>query len=136
MAGNARKPAVSVVIAYLAQSLGVPVSDRVPANRPESYVLVRRVGGVRINEVTDGPWILCECVAPATAEVLAMRVADLLEAAPGEYVTYLRDDMTTAQAWIASYVEVGAPAQNPDEDLQPDYDRWTLTAQLGISSHI
>lgn len=101
-----------------------------------SYVLVRRVGGVRLNTVTDGPWLLCECVAPVSAEALAMRVADLLEAAPGEFVTYFNDDMTPARAWIASYAEVGAPAQNPDEDLQPEYDRWTLTVQLGISSHI
>ncbi|MGY1896200.1 hypothetical protein [Nocardia gipuzkoensis] len=127
---------MAVVIAYLAAHLDVPVSDRVPAARPESYVLVRRVGGVRLTDVTDGPWMLCECVAPGSAETLAMRVADLLENAPGEFITYLNDDMTTAQAWINSWAEVGAPAQNPDEDLQPEYDRWTLTAQLGIASNI
>lgn len=137
MAGNARKPAVSVVVALLNAALPVPVMDEAPKTLPVSWVRVVRVGGVKRNLVTDSPMLTLECWGPneVVAEELAMEVADILENAPGGYVPYMTGDGGTAEAWISGHNEIGGPASNKDPDY-PNKGRWTLTVELGIATNV
>ncbi|QIS16497.1 hypothetical protein [Nocardia arthritidis] len=133
--GSKRHPAVSVIVTYLAPKISVPIMNHAPANRPDSFVRVTRVGGVKKNIVTDGPMLTFECWHPVSAEALSMQILDLLENAPGEAVDYLGDDGKPHKAWLAFYEEVGAPTQHPDPEV-PQTDRWVLTARLGISTNL
>ncbi len=130
-----RHPAVSVVVAYLGSMLDVPVSSRVPVDRPDSFVRVSRVGGLKTNIVTDGPMIKCECWHPVSAESLAMRVMDLLEDLPPSFVDYRDDDGNPQRAWVSTFTEIGAPAELPDPDVSTQ-DRWILTVALGIATNV
>lgn len=130
-----RRPAVNVAVAYLDPLVPVPVYGSAPVAPPESYVIVRRVGGPRMNAVTDGPMLVFECWHPDDAEDLAGRVMDALENASAQFVDYIDADGSAQRAWITNFQEVGAPAQNPDPSV-PDSDRWTLTVRLGISTNL
>lgn len=134
--GSRRHPAVSVVVSYLAAHISEPVFYHAPAkDRPEIFVRVTRVGGPKINIVTDGPMLTIECWHPVCAETLALRVLDLMENAPGEYIEYTDDDGTPEKAWITSYREVGAPTAHPESEY-PLLDRWVLTVRLGIATNV
>jgi hypothetical protein len=131
-----RHPAVSVVVSYLSPLLDVPVSNLVPADRPDSFVRVWRVGGPKINEVTDGPMITCECWHPVSAEDLANQVLQLLDDMGSQFIEYPDDFGNTHRAWVIDYFEeVGAPTQMEDEDV-PDQDRFVLTVRLGIATNV
>ncbi|MFE7717488.1 hypothetical protein ACFU44_00375 [Nocardia rhizosphaerihabitans] len=130
-----RHPAVLVAIAYLSPLLPVPVFDEVDAERPASFVRVTRVGGPRWNEVTDGPMLTFECFAPRSAETLCVKVADLVEDMPGQFVEYIDDFGAPRSAWINSFAEVGGPSQLKEEPV-PDSDRWLYTARVGIATNI
>lgn len=139
MHGNERKPAVSVAIAYLADKLGVRVADEIPRTMPDQLVVVKRVGGVKRNIVTDAPWLMCECWAAddGAAEALCMRLADAAEAAPDQgWVQYVHPDGSTKRAWILDHSEVGGPASNPDPDARVDMGRWTTTFEWGIQTNV
>lgn len=132
---NRRRPAVNVAVALLNPKLSVPVYGFAPATPPDSYVLVRRVGGTKIDIVTDGPMLLFECWHPFDAETLACQVMDALEYSFSEFVDYIDTDDSAQRAWITRYEEVGAPAQHPDPAV-PDKDRWILTVRLGIATNL
>lgn len=133
--GSRRHPAVLVTIAYLTPRVSVPVMDRVDSDRPQSFIRVTRVGGPKLNMVTDGPMLTFDCWHPVSAEALACRVADIIEGSPGEMVPYVDDDGNAQTAWISSCEEVGGPVQLPDDQV-PDCDRWTFTARLGIATNV
>lgn len=133
--GSKRHPATSVAVAYLTPYLSVPVMDRGPTNRPDSFVHITRVGGPKFNIATDGPMMTCECWDLVSAEALAMQVMDLVENAPGQWVDYLDDDGGSHRAWITKYEEVGAPNQHDDPTI-PNQDRWRLTFRWGIATNV
>ena len=133
--GSKRHPAISVVVAYLTPKLSVPVVNRAPVQRPDSFVRVTRVGGPKLNIATDGPMLTFECWDVVSAEALAMQVLDLLENSPASLVEYQDDAGNPHRAWISSYTEVGAPTEHPDPSI-PLSDRWVLTARLGIATNI
>lgn len=133
--GNGRKPAVLVAVAYLADKLDVPVFDTVPRqHRPDAFVRVTRAGGVRSNLVSDSALLVFECWDKTSAESLAVRTADLVEAAPGECIAYTDDSGTEGAAWINAYNEVGGPAQHLDAKIT-DMDRWVFSAEWAIATN-
>lgn len=141
--GNGRKPAVSVAISYLSSVLGVRVADERPRESltsrwPAELVVVKRVGGVKRNLVTDAPWLFVECFAndDQAAEELCMRVADAAEGAPGAFVVYQDSSDVSCEAWIVDHSEIGAPASNPEGDARIDRGCWTLTFEWGISTNV
>jgi hypothetical protein len=138
MPGNSRKPAVSVAIAYLTDVLGVRVADERPRTIPPELVVVRRVGGVKRNEVLDAPWLMLECwaVDDQAAEDLCMRAADAMEAAPGSFIPYVDGQGRSQEAWISDHSEIGGPASNPDDDQNVDRGRWTTTVEWLISTNV
>lgn len=100
--------------AYLAAHLGVPVLVNVPDPRPESFVLVRRSGGRRLDRVRDRPGLDVEAWAPSEAEAQELMddVCDLMEAyeyeegiarADQETVRSDRDLGSGSPRWYASY---------------------------------
>lgn len=136
--GNSRKPAVSVGISYLAGVLGVRVADERPREMPAELVVLKRVGGVKRNLVTDAPWIMAECFAKddQAAEELCMRVADAAECAPGVFVSYEDSSGVVQEAWIVDHAEIGGPASSPEPDARVDRGCWTTTFEWGISTNV
>lgn len=136
--GNARKPAVSVAISYLTETLGVRVADERPRDMPTEIVVVKRVGGIKRNLVTDAPWLFVECFGKddGAAEELCMRVADAAECAPGAYVSYLDSSGAAREAWIVDHSEVGGPSSSPEPDARLDRGRWIMTFEWGISTNV
>jgi hypothetical protein len=82
--------AVAVVRSYLRATLvergvDVPVVTRVPASRPPRFVRIERVGGSRLDRVTDRPRLDVTCWGPdegAVADLTAV-VRALVFAIPG-----------------------------------------------------
>lgn len=100
-------PAELVAVAHLSEVLNVPVSTRVPATRPPSYVRVVRTGGGRESLVTDRAQLTVEAWAPTELE--AAQLAELaraqLFATAGELI---------GDTWVNRVGEVGGPAYSPD----------------------
>jgi hypothetical protein len=102
--------AVDVVRRYLREALvargvDVPVVTRVPSSRPAAFVRIERVGGSRIDRVTDRPRIDVECWGPdegAVADLVKVARA-LLFAIPGWRGAVAYD-----------VVDVGGPNTSPD----------------------
>lgn len=101
---------VAVVRAYLREALvdrgeDVPVGTRVPSPRPARFVRLERVGGTRLDLVTDRPRIDVHCwaVDDDSAIDLAQLARALLFAMPG---------WRGAVAYDVS--EVGGPNTLPD----------------------
>ncbi|CAL9592264.1 hypothetical protein SUDANB1_05249 [Streptomyces sp. enrichment culture] len=81
---------VAVVRAYLREQLvargtDVPVGTRVPEQRPPRFVRLERVGGMRVDLVTDRPRIDVQCWGDSeeSAHDLAQLARALLLAMPG-----------------------------------------------------
>lgn len=70
----------------LEMGVGVPVLTQIPAQRPESFVSVPRVGGPRRNQVVDAATISADSWAlrPKAAHDLAQVVRGLIGALPGQ----------------------------------------------------
>lgn len=142
LGGNTRKPAVAVMVGYLAPALypirvaGDTVADK-QGNRPDRFVRVSRAGGTRSNAVTDNALMTFECWASDNmrAEALANRVLDLLENAPGQWVDYVDADDVQQRAWIGSYGLAAAPAENNHPDVSTQR-RWTFTVSIGIATNV
>jgi hypothetical protein len=101
---------VAVVRAYLREQLvargeDVPVGARVPSPRPPRFVRLERVGGTRLDLVTDRPRIDVHCWGDteASATDLAALARALLFAMPGWRGAVAYD-----------VVEVGGPNTLPD----------------------
>lgn len=102
--------AVEVMCRYLRAALaaagqGVPVGTRVPSPRPPLFVRVERVGGSRLDRVTDRPRLNIECWGPDEEQLadLVKIARALVFAVPGwrGVVAYDVDD-------------VGGPNTSPD----------------------
>lgn len=120
--------AVDVIVGYLQTTLptygfDVAVRDRVPEERPASFVIVRRVGGVRRNVVTDEPMLVVEAWAQRHQDAadLAELCRALMHSLPG-----------TVQDGVACYrtTDVSGPQLLPDGlSSQP---RYSLTIQVAM----
>lgn len=101
----------------------IPVRDRVPTTRPARFVVVRRVGGVARNVVTDEPMVTVEAWAPTHQEAqdICALARALIHALPG-----------TVQGSTPVYriTDVSGPQLLPDElSAQP---RYTCTLQVAM----
>jgi len=120
--------AVYVIGAFLQAELPdygwtVPVRDRVPETRPQRFVVVRRVGGVLRNPVTDEPMLTVEAWAPTHQEAQDLCAVSraLIHSLPGQVV-----------GTVAVYriTDVSGPQLLPDElSAQP---RYTCTLQVAL----
>lgn len=120
--------AVYVVGAFLQTELpgygwDVPVRDRVPETRPQRFVVVRRVGGVHRNAVTDEPMLTVEAWARTHQEAadLCALCRALIHSLPG-----------TVQGTVPVYriTDVSGPQLLPDDlSAQP---RYTCTLQVAM----
>ncbi|MFF9088652.1 hypothetical protein ACF1BE_19910 [Streptomyces sp. NPDC014991] len=106
--------AVALVRAYLRDALvargaDVPVGTRVPSPRPARFVRLERVGGTRLDLVTDRPRLDVHCWGDSeeSAADLAALVRALLFAMPGWRGAVAYD-----------VVEVGGPNTLPDPESQ------------------
>ena len=105
---------VAVVRAYLREALvgrgdDVPVGTRVPSPRPARFVRLERVGGTRLDVVTDRPRIDVHCWGDSeeSAADLAALARALLFAMPGWRGAVAYD-----------VAEVGGPNTLPDPDSE------------------
>lgn len=115
--------ACEVVCPYLAYELGVHVGTRVPTSRPSTFVVVRRLGGPRLNLVADNAMLGVECWADSEQEAqdLAQLSRGLIHALRG-----------TSQDGVAVYriTEVAGPQELPDPDS--DQCRYVFTLQIAM----
>ncbi|MFD5838223.1 hypothetical protein ACFWHV_32440 [Streptomyces collinus] len=105
---------VAVVRAYLHEQLvargeDVPVGTRVPSPRPPRFVRLERVGGTRLDLVTDRPRIDVHCWGDSdeSATDLAIVARSLLFAMPG-----------WRGAVAYNVTDVGGPNTLPDPDSE------------------
>ena len=116
--------AVVLVVDWLDANFAIPVHATVPDPRPADFLLVRRVGGVPQNPVTDGPMFTIE----------SWRTGDPVQA---------EDDLLTVRRLLAGLRgsgiggrpvyrvdEIAGPGYLPDPDS--DHDRYTMTVIIGI----
>lgn len=99
------------------------VTNKVPADRPASFVKVFRTGGARQTMVSDFPEVTVESWAPTDTE--AHDRAQLARA----YVHAMRG---TSPAGVPVYkvTESGGPVNLPDPDSKSQ--RYTFTAQISM----
>ena len=119
--------ATFVVVSHLTDALTVPVYSQVPSSRPASFVVVRRVGGVRRNEVTDEPMLTIECWAmkPEQAADLAATARAHVDAMAGE---------TIEGTAVYRVTDIAGPAFLPDPDSDmPRYSFTVSAAMRGVS---
>ena len=90
----------------------IPVKVNVPAERPETFVVVTRLGGKRENRLIDSPTISIYCYAPTEQEAwaLADKVADFVE----------------ALEFADGYASVAQEAMYSDIDLLTRSPRWYM----------
>lgn len=117
--------ATLVVVSHLDENLTPPVYSKVPTTRPASFVVVRRVGGVRRNEVTDEPMLTVECWAStdeAAADLAALAFAHI-DDMPGQ---------TIEGTPVYRITDVSGPQYLPDpESQQPRYSFTFIAAMRG-----
>lgn len=103
------------------------VITRIPSTRPEVLVLVRRLGGTRLNLVTDEPLIGVECWAPELEEAhdLAQMCRALVLALQGT---------TSGGVPVYRVTEAGGLIDLPDPlSSQP---RFTFTAAIAVRGDV
>lgn len=112
--------AESMVRKFLADRIAVPVSTRVPATRPVTFIRTWRTGGAATNRILDRPMITVEVWAPdsVTASSIAGRARDMLL---GAY---------TGMPNVRAVDEVSGLYFDPDPDT--GIDRYTFTVQLNV----
>lgn len=98
-----------------------PVYITIPNPRPSEFVIVRRIGGARINLVTDSAQVSIEAYAPT-----AGRAHSLIQTAR-TLITAMRGRTIDGQL-IHRVVEYGGPALLPDPDS--DHARYVITADV------
>ncbi|MFF3190557.1 hypothetical protein [Streptomyces misionensis] len=117
---------VAVVRAYLREALvargdDVSVGTRVPSPRPPRFVTLERVGGTRLDVVTDRPQIDVQCwgASEEDAADLASLARSLLFAMPG-----------WRGAVAYNVVEIGGPNTLPDPDSGQDRVAFAVEVSL------
>lgn len=109
------------VRAYLEPLIGVRVVGKVPAPRPDEFVVIERVGGSSPTVVTDLAMLMIDvwAVDDACAERLALDVREHLSNAPGAKVRGFL---------CVSFHHTGGPVSMPDP--QVGTPRYRLTCEL------
>jgi len=109
---------VDVACTWLDELLDVDVVRKIPTERPNSFVRVRRTGGPRLNQVADGAQLTVESYAPTAtaAGLLAERARQALHAASSSVV---------AGSTVYGVTEVSGPGELPDP--LTDQPRYTQT---------
>lgn len=110
----------ALVVTILNGALSVPVSSRIPRDRPASHVIVNRTGGAPDGTVLDRPVVLVEAYAPTgpAAFDLANEARDALAAT----------QHTTVDGVPIVRVNASAPLDYTDPD--DNHHRYQLTATL------
>lgn len=120
--------AVAVAIAWLTEQMGPGlVYPRVPKVRPDRFVLVRRVGGPRLNKVADNALLAVEAWDQAEEDA-----HDLAQDARG-YLHALRGETVNG---VACYRvdELSGPQLLPDPESEvPRYVFTVQTAMRGAA---
>jgi hypothetical protein len=112
---------VATIIAHLNEELSVPVSSKVPPNRPAEFVTVQRTGGPQATQVSDQPQITIDCwanddiTAHGNAQVVRQVLKQMADGSNRDGVIVYRVD------------EFAGPAYLPDPDSRQD--RFTFTVQ-------
>ena len=115
--------ATAVVIEIVDAATTAAVHQRVPDPRPAEFVLVRRVGGIRQNRVSDEATILIEAYSASEEEAhdLAQVARQAIHEARGQVVS---------GATIGRTAELSGPGNLPDPlSDQPRYVQ-TITVAL------
>lgn len=114
---------VKVVRAGLLAALSdVPVSSRVPPERPAEFVIVQRRGGVKMTEVSDGPQLTIECWS--SSDVAAFALAAEVRTALQTLADGTRRADGATGVVIYRYEEFGGPSYLPDPDSTQDRVTW------------
>ncbi|MEW1867044.1 hypothetical protein AB0420_02400 [Streptomyces caelestis] len=118
---------VAVVRAYLLEALAargidVPVRTRVPSPRPPRFVRLERIGGTRVDLITDRPRIDVQCWGESEEDAndLATVVRALVLAIPGWRGTAVAYDVA----------EVGGPNTMPDPES--GQDRVVIAVEVSL----
>lgn len=108
-----------LAVEYLNRHLDEPVSTRVPATRPSSFVRVMVTGGARVNVLFDRPTLTVEAWHQTEWEAreLAGKCRELIDAA------------THGDGFATNDYDSGTPVFLPDESGQP---RYTFTVQVNV----
>lgn len=119
----------AALVAYLRPVLSVQVGTRVPASRPDRFVVLSRAGGQTSNLVQSEPRVLVECWGATDAEAWAL-VRDTWAA-----VADTDGRALTQGVWVAR-VELTEPVNYPDDaTASPRYQFIaTLTVNLEETS--
>lgn len=108
---------------YLTTLLEVPCVTRIPTERPESFVIVRRIGGTRQTVVTDAAELILEAFAATDAD--AHDLAQLARA-----WTLAMAGTTQGTTAVYRVDEISGPENLPDPvSEQP---RYTLAVQVAV----
>ena len=106
-----------------ARSDTATVGTRVPDIRPDRFIRIERLGGVRTNLVTDSALITAECWA--ASESAAAELGQLVRA-----LIFAAEGTTQTGVTIYKVTEVGGLAHFPDVDTE--HERYVFTAQIGL----
>lgn len=119
----------AALVAWLRSALSVQVGTRVPATRPDRFVVLSRAGGQRDNLVQSSPRMLVECwgSTDSIAWNLVSAAWAAVEAADGQALTQ--------GVWVAQ-VALTEPVNYPDDATgSPRYQFIaTLTVNLEETS--
>lgn len=112
--------AEKIVRDFLDARLDVPVSTKVPKDRPTTFVRVWRTGGAAVNRILDRPMITVQAWAPnsVAASDLSTLCRNLLLAG------------YTAMPLVRGVDETSGPYFDPDPDT--NIDRYSFTHQLSV----
>lgn len=111
------------LVAYLNAALTPPVSTRVPANRPQSFVRVWRTGGPTQGRVVDRAQVTVEAWGPSSTSALelAEQVRGLL--------------LDAAKVSTLGFQRVAVESLYYDPDPVSNQDRYTLTVFLTVRAN-
>jgi hypothetical protein len=122
------RDATALVRGYLAGTLPaegvtVPVVGRVPSPRPPSFVLLRRLGGPRLNLVSDGATIAVEVYADDEGEAM-----DVAQIARGLLHDLAGDVLDGTQVYRVE--EMAGPGLLPDPESGSPRVTFSVTVLL------
>lgn len=115
--------AAALVIEHLSDMLTVPVVGKVPTTRPDEWVLVRLVGGARLNKVADEPRLAIEAWSTTDEDA-----HDLAQECRG-LVWQLRGTTLDGVA-VYRIQEASGPQNFPDP--VSDQPRFTFSVQIAL----
>lgn len=115
--------AVGVLVTYFRSVLTPPVHASIPANRPATFLLVRRTGGVRTDVVRDAAQITLEAYGPTekAAHDLLQRARAYLHSLRGQAV---------GNTTVYAVQEFAGPGNLPDPISESP--RYSMTVQVSL----